>query len=142
MDAESAVLEATARVKHLGCVDYVPTYEAMRRYTDARGPATADELWVLEHPPVYTVGLAGRAEHLPRGSAIPLQRVDRGGQITYHGPGQAIVYTLVDLGRRGLTVRSLVRLIEHAVIDLLEDFRDPRGARSTCTPIQHSLRGR
>ena len=102
----------------------------MRRYADARGPATADELWVLEHPPVYTVGLAGRAEHLPRGSAIPLQRVDRGGQITYHGPGQAIVYTLVDLGRRGLTVRSLVRLIEQAVIDLLEEHGVSAARRS------------
>ncbi|HZR70010.1 MAG TPA: lipoyl(octanoyl) transferase LipB [Burkholderiales bacterium] len=107
------------RVRRLGVARYVATYEAMRRFTDARDAATPDELWVLQHPPVYTVGLAGRPQHLPRGSTIPLERIDRGGQITYHGPGQAIVYTLVDLHRRAITVRGLVRLIEQAVIDLL-----------------------
>jgi lipoyl(octanoyl) transferase len=108
------------RVTRLGTVEYMPTYEAMRRFTDARGPSTPDEVWVLQHPPVYTLGLAGRAEHLPRGhTTIPLERVDRGGQITYHGPGQAIVYALVDLARRGLTVRGMVRLLEQAVIDVL-----------------------
>ena len=107
------------RVQRLGLAEYVPTYEAMRRFTDARDASTPDELWVLQHPPVYTVGLAGRPQHLPRGSTIPVERIDRGGQITYHGPGQAIVYTLVDLKRRALTVRGLVRLIEQAVIELL-----------------------
>jgi lipoyl(octanoyl) transferase len=106
-------------VRHLGLADYVPTYEAMRRFTDSRGTKTPDELWVLEHPPVYTVGIAGREKHFPRESAIPLERVDRGGQITYHGPGQAIVYALVDLARRGLTVRAMVALLEQAVIDTL-----------------------
>ena len=106
-------------IKNLGLVDYLPTYQAQRRFTDARRAATPDELWVLEHPPVYTVGLAGRNEHLPRGTEIPLERIDRGGQITYHGPGQAIVYALVDLARRGLTVRAMVNLIEEAVIDTL-----------------------
>src|SRR6266705_3746445 len=80
---------------------------------------TPDELWVLEHPPVYTVGIAGRAEHFPRSGEVPVERVDRGGQITYHGPGQAIVYTLVDLARRALTVRGMVSLIEQAVIEVL-----------------------
>lgn len=107
------------RVRRLGLAEYVPTYEAMRRFTDARDASTPDELWVLQHPAVYTTGLAGRPQHLPRGSTIPLERIDRGGQITYHGPGQAIVYTLVDLTRRALTVRGLVRLIEQAVIELL-----------------------
>ncbi|HEY6864916.1 MAG TPA: lipoyl(octanoyl) transferase LipB [Burkholderiales bacterium] len=107
------------RVQRLGLAEYVPTYEAMRRFTDARDASTPDELWVLQHPPVYTVGLAGRPQHLPRGSTIPVERIDRGGQITYHGPGQAIVYTLVDLKRRALTVRGLVRLIEQAVLELL-----------------------
>jgi lipoyl(octanoyl) transferase len=118
----SAVLPAHAvRMRRLGRVDYGPTYEAMRRFTDARGPSTPDEVWVLEHPPVYTLGLAGRAAHLPRGDTmIPLERIDRGGQITYHGPGQAIVYTMVDLARRKLTVRGLVRLLEQAVIDVLD----------------------
>ena len=113
-----AVLDSPV-IKRLGLVDYQSAYAAMRRFTDERTAATADELWALEHPPVYTVGLAGREEHFPRGSAIPLERVDRGGQITYHGPGQAIVYALVDLSRRGLTVRAMVTLIEEAVIDTL-----------------------
>src|SRR6267142_5433516 len=107
-------------IRHLGQIGYRLTYDAMRRFTDERGPATPDELWGLDHPPVYTVGLAGRKEHFPRNSRIPLERIDRGGQITYHGPGQAIVYTLVDLTRRGLTVRGMVALLEGAVIDTLE----------------------
>jgi lipoyl(octanoyl) transferase len=106
-------------VKVLGVVPYTPTYEAMRRFTETRGPATPDELWILEHPPVYTVGVAGRKEHFPSGAEIPIEHIDRGGQITYHGPGQAIVYALVDLARRGLTVRAMVTAIEQAVIDVL-----------------------
>ena len=111
--------ERPAIVRHLGLAEFAPTYQSMRRFTDARGTTTPDELWVLEHPPIYTVGIAGREKHFPRESAIPLQRIDRGGQITYHGPGQAIVYALVDLARRGLTVRGMVSLIEQAVIELL-----------------------
>jgi lipoyl(octanoyl) transferase len=106
-------------VKRLGTVDYASTYEAMRNFTAARGPDTPDELWLLEHPPVYTVGQAGRDEHLPRRGDIPVVRIDRGGQITYHGPGQAVAYLLLDLRRRGLSVSGLVRRIEQAVIDLL-----------------------
>jgi lipoyl(octanoyl) transferase len=106
-------------IRELGLAEYRPTYEAMRRFTDERGAATRDELWILEHPPVYTVGIAGRTEHFPRSPMIPLERIDRGGQITYHGPGQAIVYALVDLARRGLTVRAMVALLEQAVIDAL-----------------------
>jgi lipoyl(octanoyl) transferase len=107
------------RVRRLGLAVYVPTCEAMRRFTEARDAVTSDELWIVQHTPVYTVGLAGRKEHFPREAHIPIERVDRGGQITYHGPGQAIVYTLVDLTRRNLTVRGLVRLLEQAVIDVL-----------------------
>ncbi|TMH82959.1 MAG: lipoyl(octanoyl) transferase LipB [Betaproteobacteria bacterium] len=106
-------------VRNLGLAGYAPTYQAMRRFTDSRGTHTPDELWVLEHPPVYTVGIAGRAEHLPRSGEVPVERVDRGGQITYHGPGQAIVYALIDLARRDLTVRAMVTLLEQAVIDTL-----------------------
>jgi lipoyl(octanoyl) transferase len=106
-------------IRHLGLAEYVSTYQAMRRFTDERETNTPDELWVLEHPPVYTVGMAGRAEHFPRSGEVPIERIDRGGQITYHGPGQAIVYALVDLARRGLTVRGMVSLIEQAVIELL-----------------------
>jgi lipoyl(octanoyl) transferase len=106
-------------IRRLGLADYAATYDAMRRFTAERSASTADELWVLEHPPVYTVGIAGRSEHFPKSSNTPLVRADRGGQVTYHGPGQAIVYTLVDLERRRLTVRAMVTLIEDAVIRLL-----------------------
>jgi len=128
--SELPALGSRPVIERLGLADYAPTYAAMRRFTDARGTATPDELWVLEHPPVYTVGIAGRAEHFPRASAIPIERVDRGGQITYHGPGQAIVYALVDLARRGLTVRAMVALIEQAVIDTLAAYGVSAARRS------------
>ena len=106
------------RVRRLGRAAYEPTWQAMREFTAARTPQTPDELWQVEHPPVYTVGVAGRGEHLPRvDNGIPVIRTDRGGQITYHGPGQAVVYTLLDLQRRGTSVRAFVRLLENAVID-------------------------
>jgi lipoyl(octanoyl) transferase len=124
---------ASPVIRRLGLAEYRSTYAAMRRFTDERGAATADELWVLEHPPVYTAGLAARPEHFPRASAIPLERVDRGGQITYHGPGQAIVYALVDLSRRGLTVRAMVTLVEQAVIDALA-AHGVRAARRSGAP--------
>jgi lipoyl(octanoyl) transferase len=112
-------------IRNLGSTDYSQTYEAMRRFTAAREAATPDELWLTEHAPVYTVGAAGRAEHLPVAGAderIAVKRIDRGGQITYHGPGQPIVYTLLDLGRRGLKVSALVQHLEQAVIDLLGTY--------------------
>lgn len=108
-------------IRRLGLAEYASTFDAMRRFTAQRSAATPDELWVLEHPPIYTVGVAGRTEHFPEGSSIPLVRTDRGGQITYHGPGQAVVYTLVDLDRRELTVRGMVALIEQAVVDALAE---------------------
>ena len=108
-------------VRRLGLVAYEPTWRAMREFTDARTADTPDELWLLEHASVYTVGIAGRDEHLPRvDNAIPVVRTDRGGQITYHGPGQVVLYTLIDLQRVGVSVRGFVRLLESAVIDLLE----------------------
>lgn len=111
------------RVRRLGLVDYEPTWRAMREMTAARTPQTPDEIWLLEHLPVYTLGVAGRSEHLPpEGGAIPVIRADRGGQITFHGPGQAVVYLLLDMRRRGLTVRPLVRIMERAVIDLLAGY--------------------
>ena len=115
-------------VVRLGRVPYEPTWRAMQAFTAARDENVADELWLLEHPPVYTVGVAGRSAHLPRSAtAIPLVHVDRGGQITYHGPGQVVIYTLLDLARRGMSVRACVRLLERAVIDLLERY----GIRAT-----------
>ena len=108
------------RVRRLGRVDYEPAWRSMQAFTAARTAGTADEIWLLEHPPVYTLGVAGRAEHLPRiANGIPVVKSDRGGQITYHGPGQIVLYTLLDLRRRGLAVRPLVRLLEQSVIDLL-----------------------
>lgn len=107
-------------VRFAGVQPYAQTWDAMRAFTDARNADTADELWCVEHPSTYTVGVAGRAEHLPRvDRGIPVVRIDRGGQVTWHGPGQAIVYTLVDLRRVGWNVRTLVRTLEGAVIDLL-----------------------
>ena len=95
-------------VRHLGRVDYAPTWQAMRDFTACRDAATPDELWLLEHPPVFTQGQAGKAEHLIAPTAIPVVPIDRGGQITYHGPGQLVAYVLVDLRRRGYGIRELV----------------------------------
>lgn len=109
-------------VRRLGVVEYEPTWQAMRAFTDARGTTTADEVWLLQHPPVYTLGQAGKPEHLLRETPIPLVKIDRGGQITYHGPGQVVAYLLLDLHRRHLKVRELVQLMEQAVIDCLADY--------------------
>jgi lipoyl(octanoyl) transferase len=110
------------RVRRLGRAEYEPTWRAMREFTAARVSGSADEVWLTEHPPVYTLGIAGRAEHLPRAAnGIPVVKVDRGGQITYHGPGQVVAYLLIDMKRRGLAVRPLVRIMERAVIDWLAE---------------------
>ena len=112
-----------ALVKHLGLVDYASTYEAMQIFTKGRTSDTADEIWVLEHPPVFTLGLAGDADNLHSPSnQIPLVQVDRGGEITYHGPGQIVIYLLLDLRRLGIFVKELVSRIEQATIDTLADF--------------------
>ena len=110
-------------VKHLGIADYESTYQAMREFTQQRDGDTPDEIWVLEHPPVFTLGLAGDASNLHSPSnQIPLVQVDRGGEITYHGPGQIVVYLLLDLRRLGIFVKELVSRIEQALIDTLADF--------------------
>ena len=110
-------------VKHLGLADYASTYEAMRTFTKERDASTPDEIWVLQHPPVFTLGLAGDAGNLHSPSQqIPLVQVDRGGEITYHGPGQIVVYLLLDLKRLGIFVKELVSRIEQAVIDTLADY--------------------
>ena len=112
----------TCTVRALGCAPYEPTWRAMQSFTDARDAQTPDELWWLEHPPVYTLGQAGKPEHLLRATDIPMVKIDRGGQITYHGPGQLVVYLLIDLRRRALKVRELVHVMEQSVIDCLADF--------------------
>ncbi|MGV0962437.1 MAG: lipoyl(octanoyl) transferase LipB [Polynucleobacter sp.] len=110
-------------VKHLGIADYESTYQAMRDFTQQRDSDTPDEIWILEHPPVFTLGLAGDAGNLHSPSdQIPLVQVDRGGEITYHGPGQIVVYLLLDLRRLGIFVKELVSRIEQALIDALADF--------------------
>lgn len=106
-------------VRPLGRADYEPTWQAMMKFTAERSAETPDELWVVEHPPVFTLGQAGKPEHLLVDTGIPLVKIDRGGQITYHGPGQVVVYLLIDLPRRKLKVRELVSRIEQAVIDCL-----------------------
>ncbi len=108
-----------AIVRSLGRVEYEPTWRAMQDFTARRLPDTPDELWLLEHPPVYTQGQAGRPEHLIAATGIPVVPIDRGGQITYHGPGQLVAYVLVDLRRRGYGIRELVARMEQAVIDVL-----------------------
>jgi len=114
------VLAPAIHVKRLGTVDYLAALEAMREFTAQRSDATDDELWLLEHPPVYTLGLGADTAHGPRGdNEIQVVRVERGGEITYHGLGQVVLYTLVDLGRRGLKVRAFVAMLEQSVIDLL-----------------------
>lgn len=116
-------LHPAPAVRSPGTVDYQLTWDAMRDFTLKRTPETADEFWLLQHPPVYTVGLAGKPEHLPRAdNGIAVVHTDRGGQITYHGPGQIVVYCLVDLRRLGVGVRELVRRMERAVVHLLLEY--------------------
>jgi lipoyl(octanoyl) transferase len=106
-------------IRPLGRTGYEATWRAMQGFTDGRSAQTADEIWLTEHPPVYTLGLAGRREHLLRANDIPVIKVDRGGQVTYHGPGQLVAYLLFDLRRARLGVREMVRRIEGAVITWL-----------------------
>lgn len=109
-------------VRRLGLVDYEPTWRRMQALAETRGPEQADEIWILQHPPVFTLGLNGSREHLLAPGDIPVVQVDRGGQVTYHGPGQIVVYPLLDLGRSGLGVRALVCVLERAVIRCLTDY--------------------
>jgi lipoyl(octanoyl) transferase len=122
--------EPRIKIRRLGQVPYEQAWEAMKAFTASRTPATTDEIWLLEHLPIYTYGVAGRPEHLPGPDcAIPVLKVDRGGQVTYHGPGQLVAYVLLDLHRSGSTVRGLVRALEQAVIDLVADFGITAAAR-------------
>lgn len=109
-------------VKRLGQVAYEPTFQAMQDFTAKRTAETPDELWIVEHPPVYTLGQAGKPEHILRDVGIPIVKIDRGGQVTYHGPGQVVIYLLLDLPRLKIKVRELVTAIEQAVIDLLAEY--------------------
>lgn len=132
-DTATPLLADVPCVRRLGTVDYPPTFRAMQDFTAARGPDTPDELWLLQHPPVFTQGLAGKPEHLLHDIGVPVVQIDRGGQITYHGPGQVVVYLLLDLARRPYKVRELVQRLEQAVIELLADY-GITGARRAGAP--------
>lgn len=110
------------QVRMLGQVDYLPTFRAMQAFTDARTPDSPDELWLCEHPSVFTQGLSGRAEHVLAPGGIPVVATNRGGQVTYHGPGQVVAYPLLDLRRRGYFVKEYVYRLEEAVIRSLREF--------------------
>ena len=109
-------------LRELGQVEYLPTLQAMQDFTDSRTAQTPDELWLLQHPRVFTQGQAGKPEHVLAAGDIPVIQVDRGGQVTYHGPGQWVLYLLVDLRRRHLGVRDLVDLIERSIVALLAEY--------------------
>ena len=137
-EAEEVTLETdsvvrSTVVRRLGRVAYEPTWEAMRFFNRARGPETPDEIWLLEHEPVFTLGLAGRHEHVLDAGDIPVVHCDRGGQVTYHGPGQAVAYVLLDLRRMRMGVKDLVRRLEQAAIEVLAHYRI-RGERRAGMP--------
>lgn len=115
-------MSRTPLIRHLGLAPYEPTWRAMQRFTDGRDGSTADEIWYVEHPPVFTLGLNASREHLLHPGEIPVVQIDRGGQVTYHGPGQLLVYPLIDLRRHPLGVRELVMALENAVIDYVAEL--------------------
>ncbi|MFN3709946.1 MAG: lipoyl(octanoyl) transferase LipB [Alishewanella aestuarii] len=116
-------------IRQLGLQDYSRIWQAMQQFTDLRDSNTPDEIWLLEHPPVFTQGQAGKAEHLLFPGDIPVVQVDRGGQVTYHGPGQLVAYVLLDIKRRNLGVRQLVSMLENILIELLRRYNINAEAR-------------
>ena len=127
--AAAAHVPTTLRVRHLGLVEYEPTWRAMQSFTAQRDAATADEIWFLEHPPVFTLGVSASRAHLLAPGDIPVVQIDRGGQVTYHGPGQLVVYPLIDLRRAALGVRDFVSALERAVIELAAEYGITASAR-------------
>jgi len=117
-------------VRQLGTVDYEPTWRRMQEFTEQRNTEATDELWLVEHPPVFTLGKAAKHEHLLNTGDIQVIQIDRGGQVTYHGPGQLVLYTMIDLQRKNLGVRALVTLLEQAIISTLAIFGVDAIARS------------
>jgi lipoyl(octanoyl) transferase len=118
----NTALNEVAVVRTLGRVDYSIVWNAMRAFNSARKPFTEDEIWLVEHPPVYTLGLNCKSAVVTEPNNIPIVQTDRGGQITYHGPGQIVVYAMIDIKRRGIGVKQLVHALEQSAIDLLEDY--------------------
>jgi lipoyl(octanoyl) transferase len=122
LSAQLTILRNHININYLGRSDYQETWDAMKDFTHQRTPQTRDQLWITEHAPVFTHGLNGRAEHLLNPGAIPVVQIDRGGQVTYHGPGQLVLYCLLDITRLGLGVKGLVAKIESSVIGLLNSY--------------------
>lgn len=120
-------------IRNLGLREYSDVFDAMKTFTQERTASTLDEIWFVEHPPVYTLGLSANREHVLDAGSIPVVKADRGGQVTYHGPGQLIAYVLLDLRRSGMSIKSLVYNLEQAIIDLLAQF-GIRGARRSGAP--------
>ncbi|WP_371876117.1 lipoyl(octanoyl) transferase LipB [Pleionea sp. CnH1-48] len=116
-------------IRQLGRMSYEPVWQSMSKLTDERDAQTHDEIWLVEHDPVFTQGQAGKAEHILAPGDIPVVQVDRGGQVTYHGPGQQVAYILIDLRRKGMGVRELVTAIEQSIVDMLADFDIAASAR-------------
>ncbi|WP_411293312.1 lipoyl(octanoyl) transferase LipB [Thiohalomonas denitrificans] len=129
-------------LRHLGLRDYIPVWEAMRAFTDERGYDTPDEFWLVEHPPVFTQGLNAKPEHLLDTGTIPVVKTDRGGQVTYHGPGQIVLYPLIDLRRLGIGVRHLVTALEQSAVDLLADLEVSAYPRRDAPGVYVELPGR
>lgn len=119
----------TVIIRSMGQQDYQTCWQAMRQFTHNRDETTPDEIWLLEHPPVFTQGQNGKPEHILNPGTIPVIKVDRGGQVTYHGPGQVVAYTMIDVKRKKLTIRELVTLLEKSVIDLLLELNVPALAK-------------
>lgn len=117
-----------------GLAPYLETWQAMQAFTEERGPQTLDEVWLVEHAPVYTLGQAGKPEHVLAPGRIPVIKSDRGGQVTYHGPGQVVAYVLADLKRTGLNIRAMVQAFEEAVIDTLSEFGVGNACRKAGAP--------
>jgi len=117
-------------VRQLGQQDYEPVWRQMQQFTDQRNESSQDEIWLVEHSPIFTLGMNGKPEHLLNPGQIPVIKIDRGGQVTYHGPGQLVAYLLIDIKRRKLGIRAMVEKIEQAIIELLADFKiEARGRR-------------
>lgn len=114
--------DTTLHIRYLGKQDYESVWHAMQHYTDTRDSESHDELWIVEHPPVFTQGQAGKSEHILNAGDIPVIQVDRGGQVTYHGPGQLVVYPLLDIKRSKVGVRQLVTHIEQSIVDMLAKY--------------------
>ncbi len=129
-------------VRDLGRTGYEACWRSMQAFTDGRDQLTPDEIWLTEHPPVYTLGIAGRREHLLRDNGIPAIKVDRGGQVTYHGPGQLVIYTLIDLRRRRLGVRDMVRRLEASVVEWLARFGIPACGKPSAPGVYVEREGR